>query len=1692
MPDFRFDSFEVDESNRFAVALCKAVVNLEKGYSPLFIHGEPGSGKTHLLTAMSAELGALHPDVSRLYLSDQFPTEKMLSGQRSTDIDGNSEEFIYKAYSRKDILIVDDIERYSKDRKVRERFSTLLGAFVDNGKQVVLASSASIENLTGFDERILSRLRGGVDVSISSPKPETRLKILKRECERLGLTLSVDIMQLLMLEAGKDMQYLKKLSTNLKTFSTITRQKLSREKVEEFISIIQAEMGEEKRGATAEQVYALWVQSQARKREDDYTERISQLEEELARQKEHAQALEERLLAARPSKQESEGEVVELQARLKALEKQLKEKTKALQSQERLVASEIPTLTKRLQQQEKLVAEQKADHEKAISEKESRILELEQMLSRVSDNLTATADQEKRAAATIEALKTELDRVKKTSRDELLGLRIQLEKREEDLKLLGRERELSLGQHERSKSELERKLAEAQGEMLLLEKKIESQNARVAQLQRDLEKKTQDFSETESQLRAEMEGRGRLEAEVASVTRSLNVLKGAGEVAQANLKRALSESEAKLAKAAKVEAGLRHEIAALAESLEAERARAASAEQRCRDFLGAEADFKSQIQSVRAELEQARSEGAQLKQLLDTMCAERDTARQEIARLMTEASSLSQNVKEYESLIEGRDKEISRLNAKASELSKTLAKRERLLAVKEKDEAEQVRRLSEEIKERDARIRDLESELANQASRFSALSDAHETLNSRVEELSSEHAKLTEAKESLERELSGALAQANARSEEAASRASELESKLDASQATVSELESRLEQTRKATTQQIEELERTRSEAERLASEQKAALETKLEEELQEIQKLESIVSELNERIEGQTRLIEEKESEHADGVSKLQAQLAARDASIDELSKRLEGAEAELEHRAVAITELNEQTQKLRASMDSLVSEKKALEERLANVIEEGEARLNESESRLKQTRAALESAKEELAVLGTKLENERASSAELIQNLRAEAGRREKEFQQAKELLDQKLKSSQDQVEELKAMVESAEQRLEKQRLLIVEEGHENSRLAKLLEEKDRRIADLQKTMDSMQEDFLSQTHQDSETREKFFALQAELTNKENMLMTVRSDYCELEASLERLKSEAEHARKRAEQFAAENVQAQEREKSREETLERLKARAAELQKEKHQAEQNLLARTQELEKALTDRDLQIASLRGRLSETAEAATASLEGEMAGLKSRYERELASLKERLETTSNELREVRAGLEEAEALKRELAHAQREVEKLSVEKADTAAVPKKDTLAEVVAEAPGEPAEEAETEEAFVGPEPEPIAAETSVYEPRSRIQWEHAFEDFIPSDSNAFSIEMAEKIARNLAELYNPLCVYGPEGSGKTHILHAIGDLATASDPSVTTEFFSLDELFRLVQEDSRILAQWEDKLKLLFIDEFDVSGMPPNDQRRLHHFLKTLAQKKTQIVIASPLPPIKMGYLQEFMLRFLESGLLIRLDINRDIQEERKEAAEAIVQVARSLVESSTDEKEPESEVPESGQPPEPPIPEVKRDFLDEFLAPDPAVTAALFGDTRLFDELEEAFRNPNRKWRNKFPLLLIEDDPKLRLNFFHALGNRLIHAIPERVSLLSIEKLAEMLRLTPSFDWNGLLNKFARSRAVLVADCDNIGKLSTSALGYLRAIVEEMSSRDVLLLIGMSKRYKKEPVFGGVYKKASRKKL
>ncbi len=595
------------------------------------------------------------------------------------------------------------------------------------------------------------------------------------------------------------------------------------------------------------------------------------------------------------------------------------------------------------------------------------------------------------------------------------------------------------------------------------------------------------------------------------------------------------------------------------------------------------------------------------------------------------------------------------------------------------------------------------------------------------------------------------------------------------------------------------------------------------------------------------------------------------------------------------------------------------------------------------------------------------------------------------------------------------------------------------------------------------------------------------------------DLQASFDELRKQTGESEKRIEEFEVEKIEAQKEIESGGERIKRLENEASEREKEQGEdarMREEMLSRVEELERGIEQKDNEKALIEAE-AENVEKLRSEHKKTADLLKQQVKDAAKEVARIRETSEGQTREYR---EEIKALRERLSQIEAEKEAARTEKAPEVTPATQEISGKARKQKPEAVVEPESSVELETPAEPELAEAssggdvdDAAVADIRARsaaIAWEGNFENFEVSEPNVFSISMAEKIARNPGELYNPLCIYGPEGSGKTHILHSIGDLSTSEDPDLICALVSVESILNVVQGEEAAVAAWLESVRLLIIDDFSLADVPPDLQQKLYEFLLALTERDAQIAIASEEPPIRMNYLQEYFLRFLEGGLLARLDMHPDILEERKEAVEAIVEVAIALTISPEPETEEPSAGDDSGEPE--PEPEPQRDFLDEFLSPDPSFTESNFRGKRVFDDIEEAFRYPNKKWKNRFPLLVIDGDDERRNHFFHALANKLSDIFDAPVALLSINKLTEMLALTPSFDWNGLLNKLTPSAVVLIDDCQSVGRVQGSGAGYLRAIVENIVKQDTLLMVGMSKQYKKEPIFGTIVKKASRKKI
>jgi chromosomal replication initiator protein DnaA len=180
---YRFDNFIVGAGNRLAVAAARAVAESPGAiYNPLFIYSGSGLGKTHLVGALGHLALDLQPELRIIYLSlDEFVE------QLHASISAGETEAFKKRYHTVDLLILDDVQFLTGQRETQSEMLRLFTALQGSGRQIVMTSDRPPSEIADVDERLLTRLSGGLIVDIGAPDYETRIAILRSKCEERGL-----------------------------------------------------------------------------------------------------------------------------------------------------------------------------------------------------------------------------------------------------------------------------------------------------------------------------------------------------------------------------------------------------------------------------------------------------------------------------------------------------------------------------------------------------------------------------------------------------------------------------------------------------------------------------------------------------------------------------------------------------------------------------------------------------------------------------------------------------------------------------------------------------------------------------------------------------------------------------------------------------------------------------------------------------------------------------------------------------------------------------------------------------------------------------------------------------------------------------------------------------------------------------------------------------------------------------------------------------------------------------------------------------------------------------------------------------------------------------------------------------------------------------------------------------------------
>ncbi|HJU73833.1 MAG TPA: DnaA/Hda family protein [Gemmatimonadaceae bacterium] len=179
---FRFDNFVVGAANRLAVSAVRAVADTPGVvYNPLFIYSSSGLGKTHLLGALGVQVKHLHPD-----LAVEYATLDDFVDQLHAAIASGQAEAFKRRYQSIGVLLLDDVQFLTGKPETQSEMLRVLNALQASGRQVVMTSDRPPTEIADVDQRLVTRLSGGLIVDIGAPDYETRVAILRHKCQERG------------------------------------------------------------------------------------------------------------------------------------------------------------------------------------------------------------------------------------------------------------------------------------------------------------------------------------------------------------------------------------------------------------------------------------------------------------------------------------------------------------------------------------------------------------------------------------------------------------------------------------------------------------------------------------------------------------------------------------------------------------------------------------------------------------------------------------------------------------------------------------------------------------------------------------------------------------------------------------------------------------------------------------------------------------------------------------------------------------------------------------------------------------------------------------------------------------------------------------------------------------------------------------------------------------------------------------------------------------------------------------------------------------------------------------------------------------------------------------------------------------------------------------------------------------------
>ncbi len=248
---YTFENFIVGDSNRFAHAACFAVAQsftedeevmtdpLEERINPLFIYGQSGLGKTHLLYAVTNEIKKRTPNVKIIYIRGEDFVNELVDHLHSNSM----AEFRHK-YRTADVLLIDDVHFIAGKDAIQEEFFNTFNTLHDQQKQIILTSDRPPREIQKLTDRLRTRFEWGLIADIQPPTSELRAAIIKMKAEKMGITLSNEIVSYLAEKIKSNIRTIEGAILKLRAMNKLTGIPITLESAKRSLQDVQSGAGE--------------------------------------------------------------------------------------------------------------------------------------------------------------------------------------------------------------------------------------------------------------------------------------------------------------------------------------------------------------------------------------------------------------------------------------------------------------------------------------------------------------------------------------------------------------------------------------------------------------------------------------------------------------------------------------------------------------------------------------------------------------------------------------------------------------------------------------------------------------------------------------------------------------------------------------------------------------------------------------------------------------------------------------------------------------------------------------------------------------------------------------------------------------------------------------------------------------------------------------------------------------------------------------------------------------------------------------------------------------------------------------------------------------------------------------------------------------------------------------------------------